>query len=63
MRDTPVALLTGANKGIGLPIAKELAAHGCTVRAGVTLGGPDYATPPARRRASVETCASERQQR
>src|ERR1700674_2297467 len=27
MQDKPVALVTGANKGIGLQIAKELAAH------------------------------------
>jgi NAD(P)-dependent dehydrogenase (short-subunit alcohol dehydrogenase family) len=32
--DTPVALVTGANKGIGLQIAKDLAAHGFTVLLG-----------------------------
>lgn len=34
MKDKPVALVTGANQGIGLQIAKELAAHGYTVLAG-----------------------------
>ncbi len=34
MQDKPVALVTGANKGIGLQIAKELAAHGFTVLIG-----------------------------
>jgi NAD(P)-dependent dehydrogenase (short-subunit alcohol dehydrogenase family) len=34
MQDKPVALVTGANKGIGLQIAKDLAAHGLTVVVG-----------------------------
>jgi NAD(P)-dependent dehydrogenase (short-subunit alcohol dehydrogenase family) len=34
MQDNPVALITGANQGIGLQIAKSLAAHGFTVLVG-----------------------------
>jgi len=34
MQHTPVALVTGANKGIGLQIAKDLAVHGFTVLVG-----------------------------
>lgn len=34
MQDKPVVLVTGANKGIGLQIAKELAARGLTVLVG-----------------------------
>ena len=34
MQTKPVALITGANKGIGLQIAKDLAAHGYTVLIG-----------------------------
>ncbi len=34
MQDKPVALVTGANQGIGLQIAKELAAHDFTVLVG-----------------------------
>jgi len=34
MHDTPVALVTGANKGIGLQIAKDLAENGFTVLVG-----------------------------
>ncbi|NIE62933.1 SDR family oxidoreductase [Burkholderia sp. Ax-1719] len=39
MQDTPVALVTGANQGIGLQIAKDLAAHGFTV----LVGSRDFA--------------------
>src|SRR5882757_6457884 len=34
MQDKPVALVTGANQGIGLQIAKELVKHGFTVLVG-----------------------------
>ena len=34
MQEKPVALVTGANQGIGLQIAKELAAHGFTALIG-----------------------------
>lgn len=34
MQDKPVALVTGANQGIGLQIAKDLGAHGFTVLVG-----------------------------
>ncbi|PQV53962.1 SDR family oxidoreductase [Paraburkholderia sp. BL21I4N1] len=34
MQDKPIALVTGANQGIGLQIAKDLAAHGFTVLVG-----------------------------
>jgi NAD(P)-dependent dehydrogenase (short-subunit alcohol dehydrogenase family) len=34
MQDRPIALVTGANQGIGLQIAKDLAAHGFTVLVG-----------------------------
>ncbi len=40
MSTTKVALVTGANKGIGLQIAKELAARGCTVLVGSRRLGP-----------------------
>jgi NAD(P)-dependent dehydrogenase (short-subunit alcohol dehydrogenase family) len=34
MQDKPVALVTGANQGIGLQIAKDLVAHGFTMLVG-----------------------------
>jgi NAD(P)-dependent dehydrogenase (short-subunit alcohol dehydrogenase family) len=39
MTDTRIALVTGANQGVGLQVAKELAAHGVTV----FLGSRDLA--------------------
>ncbi|WP_281368215.1 SDR family NAD(P)-dependent oxidoreductase [Neobacillus endophyticus] len=35
MHSKPVALVTGANKGIGLQISKDLEAHGFTVLVGL----------------------------
>ena len=34
MQDKPVALVTGANKGVGLQIAKDLVAQGFVVLVG-----------------------------
>jgi NAD(P)-dependent dehydrogenase (short-subunit alcohol dehydrogenase family) len=34
MQGKPVALVTRANQGIGLQVAKDLVAHGCTVLVG-----------------------------
>jgi NAD(P)-dependent dehydrogenase (short-subunit alcohol dehydrogenase family) len=39
MHDKPVALITGANQGIGLQIAKDFATHGLTV----LVGSRDFA--------------------
>jgi NAD(P)-dependent dehydrogenase (short-subunit alcohol dehydrogenase family) len=39
MQDKPVALVTGANQGIGLQIAKDLVAHGFTVLVGSRILG------------------------
>lgn len=39
MHDQPVALITGANQGIGLQVAKDLAGHGFTV----LIGSRDHA--------------------
>ena len=39
MHDKPVALVTGANQGIGLQIAKDMTAHGFTV----LVGSRDFA--------------------
>jgi len=62
MQDNPVALVTGANKGIGLQIAKDLAARGFTVLVGsrnlergetaAKSVGADARRPPARRHES-----------
>ncbi|NUP14256.1 MAG: SDR family oxidoreductase [Polyangiaceae bacterium] len=51
MHDKQVALITGANKGIGLQIAKELAARGFTV----LVGSRD----PARGEAAAKTIADD----
>ena len=40
MQDKPVALVTGANQGIGLQIAKDLAAHDFAVLVGSRIGRP-----------------------
>ena len=34
MQDKPVAMVTGANQGIGLQVAKDLVAHGFIVLVG-----------------------------
>jgi NAD(P)-dependent dehydrogenase (short-subunit alcohol dehydrogenase family) len=46
MQDKPVALVTGANRGIGLQIAKDLAAHGLTVLVGSR--NPDHGETAAK---------------
>lgn len=43
MQNTKVALITGANKGIGFQIAKDLASRGCTVLVGSRLLEPGIA--------------------
>jgi NAD(P)-dependent dehydrogenase (short-subunit alcohol dehydrogenase family) len=48
MPDKRVALITGANKGIGLQIAKDLAAHGLTVLVGSRNLEKTWGVPPAR---------------
>lgn len=40
MSNTKIALVTGANRGIGLQIAKDLATRGCTVLLGSRRLGP-----------------------
>ena len=44
MQDKPVVLVTGANQGIGLQIAKDLVAHGFTKRRNLR---PDFRERPA----------------
>src|SRR5580704_10567887 len=39
MQDKPVALVTGANQGIGLQIAKDMVGHGYTVLVGSRILG------------------------
>ena len=56
MHDKPVALVIGANQGIGLQIAKDLVAHGFTVMVGLRISargeaavkevGPDASRAP-----------------
>jgi len=47
MQDKPVALVTGANQGIGLQIAKDLVAHGFTVLVGARNFGRGEAAAEA----------------
>ena len=53
MQDKPVALVTGANQGIGLQIAKDLAAKNFIV----LVGSRDLARGKRRPRQSRETPA------
>ena len=55
-----VALITGANKGIGLQIAKELAARGMTVLVGSRdlTRGEAAAKRPSQRSLPPLTCSS-----
>lgn len=47
MQNQPIALVTGANKGIGLQIAKDLVAHGFIVLVGLPRTGSSASAIPA----------------
>ena len=57
MQDNRVALVTGANQGIGLQIAKDLVTHGFTVLLGSrnVERGEAAATPRSRLRDPTST--------
>jgi len=40
MPDKRIALVTGANQGVGLQVAKELVANGVTVVVGISSANP-----------------------
>ena len=56
MPDKRIALVTGANQGIGLQIAKDLAAHGFAVLVGSRISSA--ASPPPRRLGRTPTHSS-----
>ena len=60
MQNKPVALVTGANQGIGLQIAKDLAAHGFTVLVGSRNSSEERQRPRASERTPTPSSSTSR---